>query len=82
MSVGQIIGVLVLLALVAMIYFSFPPEPEENVAARKRYGKISKEEQANGTIRLETWRLKATGLNADQIANQLGISVSKVREFY
>jgi F0F1-type ATP synthase membrane subunit b/b' len=61
-TLGQIIGVLVLLALVALIYFSFPPEPAENVEARKRHGKISKEEldAARRKSNLEVAQYEAT----------------------
>lgn len=44
LDLGTILGVAVLLALVVAIYFSFPPEPAENAEARKRHGKVSKEE--------------------------------------
>jgi len=43
LDLHTILAIAVLLALVAAIYFSFPPEPAENVEARKRYGKVSKE---------------------------------------
>jgi hypothetical protein len=39
-----IIGIVVLLAIPVAWYLATPPEPAENVEARKRYGKVSKEE--------------------------------------
>lgn len=33
------IGVVILIALVALVWYQIPPEPEENVEARKRHGR-------------------------------------------
>lgn len=43
LDLHTVIGVLVLAAIPVAWYLATPPEPEANVEARKRYGKVGEE---------------------------------------
>lgn len=44
LDLHTILGIAALIAIPVAWYMTTPPEPAENAEARKRYGKVSKEE--------------------------------------
>lgn len=48
MSVIQYIFIAIMVGMVAYVYFTIPPEPKENVEARKRFGKVSDTDKVIG----------------------------------